>query len=104
MEAEFIPGPADRAIVLLQDCMTALGDTNQALTHKLRKVVTYVREIQSAEMKKQECIKENEREAEKALLKKLEASCQEKAVLKMQNTELKAKLKEYRDKIAVLKK
>lgn len=38
-----MPGFADRAIVLLQDCMTALGDSNQALTHKLRKVVAYVR-------------------------------------------------------------
>lgn len=59
--AEFIPGPADRAIVLLQDCMTALGDSNQALTHKLRKVVAYVREIQAEETKKQESLREVER-------------------------------------------
>jgi hypothetical protein len=38
-------------------------------------------------------VKEAEREGEKALLKNLDASCQEKAVLKMQNAELKEKLK-----------
>ncbi len=49
---DFIPGPADRAIVLLQDCITALGDGNQALTHKLRKAVGYVREMQAADVRR----------------------------------------------------
>jgi hypothetical protein len=49
---DFMPAPADRAIVLLQDCITTIGDSNQKLTHKLKKVIAYVRETQETQAKK----------------------------------------------------
>jgi hypothetical protein len=40
---EFTPAPADRAIVLLQDCIAAIGDSNQKLAHKLRRAIAFIR-------------------------------------------------------------
>jgi transcriptional regulator len=42
---------ADKAIVLVQDCLTTLGESSQKITHKLKKVIAYIREMQSEQSK-----------------------------------------------------
>jgi hypothetical protein len=39
----FAPCLADKAIMLLQDCVSTLGEGQQKIIHKLKKVLTYVR-------------------------------------------------------------
>ena len=42
---EPIGTPMEKAVFLLQDCITSLGDQNQKIQHKLRKVLKYIREV-----------------------------------------------------------
>ncbi len=43
----FIPSCSDKAIVLVQDCLTMLIETQPKIAHKLKKVLTYLRELQN---------------------------------------------------------
>lgn len=102
--SQFTPSVADKAVILVQDCITSLGEGNQKLVHKLKKVLAYIRDIHEEHQREEESRQKIEKEGEKALLRKLEASYQEKAVLKIQNEEFKHKLAEYREKLSVLRK
>ena len=41
---EMIGSALDKAVYLLQDCITSLGDSNQKMGHKLKKVLSYIRD------------------------------------------------------------
>lgn len=43
--SQFTPSVADKAVFLVQDCITSLGESNQKIVHKLRKALVYIREI-----------------------------------------------------------
>lgn len=102
--SQFMPSVADKAVILVQDCITSLGEGNQKIAHKLKKALAYIREIHEEHQREEESRQKIEKEGEKALLRKLEASYQEKAVLKIQNEEFKNKLAEYREKLNLLRK
>jgi len=47
----FNPTSGEKAVILLQDCLTELGDSHQKMGHKLRKVLNYIKDMQEEKEK-----------------------------------------------------